>query len=525
MTFLLSQSVDRSADRNPDSLAFKFAQQTLSYSDLVRQANCLAETLIEQGVKRHDRVGIFMHKCIQLPVCIYGTMKTGAAYVPLDPDAPRSRLDSMIADCGIRHILTEPSKHAVIAELCADGSAFECVIGLSAADELPIRCIEWADVFNLSGAQSPRVRVLEDDLAYIMYTSGSTGTPKGIMHTHRSGLAYAKLSSATYGLRPADRMANHAPLHSDMSTFEFLGGPFAGASVILIPEEYTKLPASLSKLVQDEALTVWYSVVSALIQMSTRGAMEQRELECLRWVLFCGEPMPAKSLRRLMELLPKARFSNSYGPAEVNQCTYYHVPQAPQDDEESVPIGRVWDITEGLVLGDDDGEVATGDIGELIIRSATMMRGYWNRPDLNARAFYRRQVLPEYVEVFYRTGDLVRLRDDGEYLFLGRKDRQIKTRGHRVELDEVEAALTSRDDVEEAAAFPVPDLEIGNRIEAAVVLAPQAQVEPVELIAHLRARLPPYAVPHSLQVLDAFPRTPTGKIDRPKLRDKAMRKT
>lgn len=522
MAFLLPHSVRRSAERHPRSLAFKFERSELDYAQLERCSNGLARLLVESGVKRHDRVGLFMPKCMEMPIAVYGVMKAGAAYVPLDPQAPASRVRAMIADCGIRHLLTQPSMRRVLGDVLSAPTTVEHVIGMPADAPLAMSCAAWETVYAAAADEPPDVRILEDDLAYIIYTSGSTGAPKGIMHAHRSGLAFARLSAALYGLRNGDRLSNHPPLHSDMSTFDFFSGPLAGASTIIIPEEYTKLPASLSQLVQDEALTVWYSVVSALIQLSTRGVLESRDLSSLRWVLFCGEPMPAKSLRMLMERLPRARFSNVYGPAEVNQCTYYNVPEPPRNDAESVPIGHVWGNTEDLVIDADDALVAPGEVGELVIRSATMMRGYWNRADLNERAYYCRTALPGYEQRFYRTGDLVRLGADGEYRFLGRKDRQIKTRGHRVELDEVEAALCAHDAVEEAAAFAVPDSEIGNRIEAAVVLAPDANIDAAGLRTYIKAQLPGYALPGKLVIVATLPRTPTGKIDRPRLARSAL---
>jgi acyl-coenzyme A synthetase/AMP-(fatty) acid ligase len=308
-----------------------------------------------------------------------------------------------------------------------------------------------------------------------------------------------------------------------MSTFEFFSGPLKGACTILIPEEYTKLPASLSNLIADEHLTIWYSVPFALIQLLLRGAMETRDLSALRWILFGGEPFPVGYLRELMIRLPNARFSNVYGPAEVNQCAFYHVPKPPEKGEDSVPIGQIWAISEGLVIDQHDQPVDPGTTGELLIRSPTMMQGYWNREDLNQRAFYYHTPFAEYRETFYRTGDLVQLTENGNYKYLGRKDRQIKTRGYRVELDEIETALSSHKQIEEAAAFPLPDSEGSTLISAGVTLKDNQKVTESELMKYLKTRLPWYAVPRKIDIVKAFPRTSSGKIDRRALQHQAVK--
>ena len=310
-----------------------------------------------------------------------------------------------------------------------------------------------------------------------MYTSGSTGTPKGLMHTHHSGRAYAVLSAAEYGVEPSDRLGNHSPLHFDMSTFEMLTGPLCGATTVLIPEAATMFPRSLAELIERERLTFWYSVPLALIQLLQRGGVEERDCSSLRWVLFGGEPFPPKHLARLMELWPHARFSNSYGPAEVNQCTAYHVPKGPLPLDEPLPIGPVWRGAQGLVVDADDGIVEPGRPGELLIRAPTMMAGYWGRPDLDEHAFFRRSARSGLEELFYRTGDLVREGEGGNLQFLGRKDRQIKVRGHRVELDEIEALLTAQDGVAEAAAVDLRDEDGAASIAAAARLRDGARVD------------------------------------------------
>ena len=183
------------------------------------------------------------------------------------------------------------------------------------------------------------VKILESDLAYIMYTSGSTGAPKGIMHTHHSGLSYAKLSTQVYDVKPSDRIANHAPLHFDISTFGYFSGPLASATTVIIPDAYTKLPASLSTLMEQEKISIWYSVPLALVQLLHNGVLEARDLSSLRWVLYGGENFMPKYIRSLMALWSNATFSNVYGPAEVNQCTFYHLNMPPESDGP-IPIGK-----------------------------------------------------------------------------------------------------------------------------------------------------------------------------------------
>jgi acyl-coenzyme A synthetase/AMP-(fatty) acid ligase len=278
----------------------------------------------------------------------------------------------------------------------------------------------------------------------------------------------------------------------------------------------------MSKLMADEKLTVWYSIPYALIQLLERGTLGDRDLSSLRWILFAGEVMPTKHLRRLLEAFPGARFSNLYGPTETNVCTYYHVPPLPPDLEEPIPIGRPCANVESLILDRDDKPVPPGEEGELLIRGGVVMRGYWGRPDLNERGFYRRGMFGgHYEDIFYRTGDLVQRLPDGNLKYLGRKDRQIKSRGYRIELDEIEVAMLSHPEVEEAAAFPVSDGQGSNLIEAAVTAKGGAPIDGDQVLNHVAERLPPYAVPNKLSVLDRFPRTSTGKINRRELQARA----
>ncbi len=519
MRYLLTHAVTDWAARRPDAQAIGYLSEALTYAELEARTNRLARALREMGVRRGDRVGIYMNKSLESALGIYGIMKAGGAYVPLDPYAPVARLSYVIQDCGIRVLLTKEAKRASVEEILANEVGLETLVGLAEVASKPARCVSWEQAEDFS-SEPLSLNLTEQDLAYILYTSGSTGTPKGIMHTHRSGLSFAEWAAEEYGLHEDDRLSNHAPLHFDLSTFDFFAGAIAGAATIIIPEALTKFPANLSKLMQDQRISVWYSVPFALMQLMERGLLESRDLSALRWLLFAGEVFPTKHLRALMAMLPAVRFSNLYGPTETNVCTYYHVAQIPADDDQPIPIGKACGNIEDLVVDGEDRPAQPGEVGELLIRGGVVMKGYWGQPEKTAAGFYRRRVFDDFDDIFYRTGDLVQLDEHGDYRYLGRKDRQIKTRGYRVELDEVEVALLSHPGVEEAAAYPVPDGQGSNLIEASVILKDRAILVD-DIVAHVAGRLPPYALPARIDLLEDFPRTSTGKINRRELQARA----
>ncbi len=484
----------------------------MSYAELDRASNQLAHTLIERGLRPQDRVGLFLHKSLDLGVAIYGSLKAGGVFVPLDPFMPPERLAFIMRDCGIEHLITSDQLVERVAE--ADLDAGTCLYGCTR--DVGFAGLSWQQVRTRPDTL-PDVWMIDQDLGYIMYTSGSTGRPKGMMHSHLGSVTYARWGATHVGLGPADRVASHAPLHFDLSIFDFFSTAQAGATVVLVPEAVTKFPASWTKYVEEEGISVVFTVPFTLIEMLQRGAMDQRDLSSLRHVLFGGEPFPPSHLVALMRELPDVTFTNVYGPAEAPSCTCYDVPALADDHDEAIPIGTVSTNSVDLIVDDNDRECGVDEPGELCIRSSTLTRGYWNRPDLNERAFLRRPGLGPFPDVYYRTGDMVVRKADGLLRFLGRRDRMVKTRGHRVELDEVEAALASYDAVAEAAAYAVPDDQGSKMILAAVTLRAGATAEVSDLLRHARAKLPVYALPREIEIVDEFPRTSGGKIDRRRL--------
>lgn len=503
---LLSEIIERTAKRCPDDVAFLCGEESLTYRDLLDKSRQLANLLADIGVKPGDRVGIFAGKTMELPVAVFGILSAGAAYVPLDPSAPASRIESLIADCGIRILISEQNRLRVLRQLRAPLSA---VIGLDEAANLPFRGIGWNAVFAMS-AHKPTVTADPDSLAYVIYTSGSTGEPKGIMHTHSSAMAFAKGAAATYRLCEKDRLSNFPPLHFDQSIFDFFSGPLAGASTVLITEDVMRFPANLAELIERAQLTVWYSVPMPLIRMLLDGVLEGRDLSSVRWVLYGGESFPPKYLRELLRLFPSAIISNVYGPAETNQCTYFNFSRPEEIDDGGVPIGPAWNWASVKVVDPDHVHGPVVSEGELLVSSPTMMAGYWGGRfaevfvDMEERGIKRR---------YYRTGDLVRIDDNGCLFFLGRRDRMVKSRGQRVELDEVEGVLNSLDQVVEGAVFTSPgDGDLLEICAAAIPVDDSVSTQTITL--SLRSLLAPAAIPVQIRFVEDFPRTTSGKIDR-----------
>lgn len=469
----------------PNRDAFRCNGSAITYVALHEKAVAMAVALRSYGVNPGDRVGLALFKGLEMPVAIHAIWMVGAAFVPLDPSAPVERLSHIISSCGIAVVIGAP-RSAELVQKIAEQNAVK-VVGVDIPD---CRCV-MPDASK--GDIEPHTNG-RDDLAYIIFTSGSTGTPKGICHTFASGSAFAHAWLRHYRLGPDDVFFNTVPLHFDFSLADFFTPPMVGATTELVVEQALLFPASLSKLLEESGGTIWSSVPYTFVQLCERGALEKRDVSRLRWLIYGGEPMPPSALPMLRDAFV-AQISNSYGPAEVNQVSEYTVP-GDHPEDVPIPIGQCLDHARFLCAED----------GELLVASPSMMTGYWNSPEQNARSFATVDG-----QRFYRTGDRVTQDEAGRWLFLGRADRQAKVRGFRVELDEVELAMASHDAVSEAAAIVSPD---GAQILGFVTLLDHQPLSMGDLKAHLQTKLPGYMVPDVLEIRQAFQKTSTGKINR-----------
>ncbi|PKA96768.1 amino acid adenylation domain-containing protein [Flavobacteriaceae bacterium MAR_2009_75] len=511
MIYTLHQILEKAASDSPNKQAFRCFNDSITYRELDNKSNRLAAHLVNDGVKKGDRVGIYMNRCLETTIAVYGILKSGGAYVPIDPFAPISRVSKILNDCRVSHLVTTPLQNRKIDKVLETETSVTSIIGSDISFE--IKTVSWQFIYSHSTALPNKKNILGNDLAFILYTSGSTGIPKGIMHTHYSALSLAKIMADTFDITSEDVFGNPAPLHFDPSTFGYFVAPLVKATTVIVSDAHLKMPTSLAAMIADEKISIWYSVPLMLIQLLNSGCIEKHDFSALRWVFFAGEVFVAKHLRALMQVWSKTKFTNLYGPAELILCTYYNIEQLPTA-EFNIPIGNVWAETEFKILDSRQEEVKKGELGELAVRSATLMQGYWNNEQLTDKAFKRVKIAKGYEHIYYRTGDLVKENQEGELLFLGRNDRQIKLRGHRVELDEVEYTFLKNESVEEVAVVVLDKEKEAQELAAVIKLKEGAVTKSHQLRDFCKEHLPLYAIPTTIEIFADLPRTSSGKINR-----------
>ncbi len=516
MAYLLQQLLTEGAEGCLDKAAVWAQDRTLTYRVLIERSNQLAHLLRERGLERGDRVGIYFPKAVESLIAIFGVLKAGGVYVPLDPHAPTKRIDYIVRNCGLKALISTKARVDTLEATLFQQNAFSVVIDETQAAHGTAR-ISWSELTLHPSDHAPRCESIESDLAYILYTSGSTGEPKGVMLTHRNALTFIDWCADTFQVRADDRLSNHAPLHFDLSVFDVYNSIQAGATVYMIPDDVAVFPATLAAFIERQQISVWYSVPSALVFLVLHGKLESRKIGNLRLILFAGEPFPMKYLRELVAKLPEIELYNLYGPTETNVCTYYKVDRSTLADFERLPIGRACANTEVFALK-ENGELAEpGEMGELFVRGPSVTNGYWSDPEKTRKMVVTNRFQKIFEEKCYRTGDLVIVGTDGNFDFVGRNDHMIKSRGYRIEIGEIETAIYSHPGVREAAVVAIPDPEISNRIKAFVAPNLPGLLSKAEIQQHCAQRIPKYMIPELVEFCETLPKTSTGKVDRKRL--------
>ena len=496
------------AAADPGALAVMAAGERVTYGELDALSNRLARRLRSLDVGPETLVGLLLERSLDLLVAMLGVLKAGGAYLPLDPDYPRARLDFMLADAGAAVLVTTGRLAAAV------GRSGTQVLALDAARE----------ALAAESAMPLPPSVSDDGLAYVIYTSGSTGRPKGVMVRHRSLAAYTATAAERFRLRPGERVLQFASASFDTSAEEIFPCLTRGATLVLRDERMTASAQGFLDRCREWGITVLDLPTSYWHELAV--AMERELLglpESIRLVVIGGEKALASRLdpwRRRVG--PEVTLMNTYGPTEATIVTtaWDLGGEAPA----TIPIGRPIPGAELYVLGADLEPAPVGVKGEIYIGGVGLARGYLGRPDSTAAAFVPHPFAPWPGARLYRTGDLARHLPDGEIEFLGRADGQVKIRGFRIERGEIEAALEAHPAVLEAAVL-VRGRDGDVSLTAYVALADGTDLDTDDLRGWLRERLPAYMVPAFWVTLERLPRTANGKLDRVALPDPTARRT
>jgi amino acid adenylation domain-containing protein len=481
--------------RSPDTIAVRDVDGAWTYRQVEVVANQLAHLLLRRGVQSEELVGILLPRGWAVVACMLGILKAGAAYLPLDPRDPASRVAWLAAETGIRFVLTYASSRALL-QRCA---------------RLEPLCLdELGDELAAYGEAPPPYAAGAESLAYVMFTSGSTGPPKGVEILHRGvvrllfGIVYARLG-------PDTRILQVAPFSFDASTFEIWAALLHGGTLSIYPDDLPDAPSLGRAIAEDDINTMWLNASL----FNTIVDQEPTVLAPLEQLLIGGEALSVEHVRRAYAHLPWTQIVNGYGPTENTTFSCcYPIPRDLPAEAHSVPLGRPIAHSSAYVLDERMRPLPAGLVGDIYLGGDGVARGYRSRPDLTAHHF-----LPDPFDSapgarLYRSGDLGRFLPDGTLEFHGRRDGQLKIRGYRIEPAEVEWALERLGGVRQCAVVGRADGSGSTRLVAYVVPEDEDAADADRLRAKTREELPAHLVPQDFVLLDALPLSPNGKLDR-----------
>ena len=497
---LLHDFLADSARRLPEKIALVAGDTHLTYAEIDRRANALAATLVARGVERGDRVLVFADNGPEAVVAFWAALKANAVVSMINPQTKADKLAYILTDSGAKALVTQaklaPIYRAAIAR--APDLAATIVAGNPAGG--------WDEAIARDPGGPPRRESIDVDLAAIIYTSGSTGDPKGVMLTHRNMLT-ASTSITTYlENREDDVILGVLPLAFDYGLYQMIMAFQVGARLVL--EKSFAFPHDLLSRVVTEGVTGFPGVPTIFAMLAEMDSLSSWDFSKIRYVTNTAAALPTKHITMLRELFPEARIYSMYGLTECKRCTYL-----PPEDLERKPtsVGIAIPNTELWVVDENDRRLGPNEVGQLVIRGATVMAGYWRKPEETAKKLRPGPIPGE--RVLY-TGDYCRLDEEGYLHFVGRMDDVIKSRGEKVAPKEVENAIVDIHGVKEAAVVGVPDALLGQAVKAFVVLERGASIEAKDIERECMRRLESFMVPKHVVFVDALPKTTTGKINK-----------
>ncbi|MCK6076575.1 non-ribosomal peptide synthetase [Paenibacillus silvae] len=491
----IQQLFEDQVRRNPEATAILFRDEKLSYRELNERSNQLAHLLRNMGVARNDTVAIMIERSFEMIIGIFAILKAGAAYLPINPAYPQERTMHILQDSQTKILLTY--NHVLYSS--------DCVV-------LPLDKLD-TDAYS---SDNPALINEATDLVYVIYTSGSTGKPKGVMIEHQALINRINWMQKAYPLNKDDTILLKTNFTFDVSVWELIWWSIVGAKVCILEPRLERFPQAISQAVQLHSVTVIHFVPSMLNAFLNyfQEVPCNYDFSTLRFVFSSGEELLQKHVQNFNNLFNSCSSTtlvNLYGPTEATiDVTYYNCPI--EDVPAFIPIGKAIDNTELYVIKHGK-ECLIGEIGELHIGGICLARGYVNNPRLTAEKFISHPYKPS--ERVYKTGDLVCWLPDGNMEYHGRIDHQVKIRGLRIELGEVESVITTSSMISECTVMPQVISESITRLIAFV--KPEEHYSEVQLIEYIKRYLPEYMLPYRFIIINSFPLTDNGKLDRGQL--------
>ena len=498
---LVHELFEAQARRTPHVTAVVHDGQTLTYEELNRRANQLARYLRSRGIGRERLVGICLERSFNMVIGILGILKSGSAYVPLDPNYPFERVQYMLTDARLRSVLTQAS----VADLL--GGAVEDVIAVDAS---------WMEIIGNNDA-SPTLGEggVRPESVYVIYTSGSTGRPKGTVMAHRSMVNLLEWHRENLGVRVGERVLQYAALSFDVAFQEIFSTLCGGGTLVLLDEWRRRDPQALAELLTAQSIERLFLPPLMLQTLAEYFAATCEWPRGLREVITAGEQLRiSREIVQLFQHAEGCRLHNHYGPTEAHVVSALTLEGLPGDWPVLPAIGHPISNVQIYILDQQRELVPLGVKGEIYIAGASVARGYLRQPELTAERFLANPFSANPASRLYRTGDLGRCRTDGTIEYLGRNDDQVKIRGFRIELGEIEAQLLRNPQVKEASVLVRNDAPGGKRLVAYVTQRNQCDLNVDALRRYLKDLLPDYMVPSAFVILASMPHTPSGKLDK-----------